>query len=80
MGQPDGSGHMILPGLTARLIFHRSSLLLTQTLGELGRVGGNINQLTRRANAGKLSGHDAELAASLAELDALRGRLREIIR
>ncbi|WP_312608298.1 plasmid mobilization protein [Agrobacterium pusense] len=54
--------------------------LLTQTLGELGRVGGNINQLTRRANAGKLSGHDAELAASLAELDALRGRLREIIR
>lgn len=54
--------------------------LLTQTLGELGRVGGNLNQLARRANAGKLSGYDAELAVSLAELDALRGRLREIIR
>ena len=53
--------------------------LLAQALGELGRVGGNINQLARRANAGKLSGHDAELASALTELDVLRGRLREII-
>jgi hypothetical protein len=54
--------------------------LLAQTLAELGRIGGNINQLARRVNAGKLSGHDAELASALAELDKLRGRLREIIR
>lgn len=54
--------------------------LLAQTLGELGRIGGNVNQLARRANSGKLSGHDAELAKALVELDALRGRLREIIR
>lgn len=53
--------------------------LLARTLGELGRVGGNINQLTRRANAGKLLGHDAELASALTELDTLRGRLREVI-
>lgn len=54
--------------------------LLAQTLGELGRIGGNINQLARRANAGKLFGHDAEIASALAELDTLRARLREIIR
>lgn len=53
--------------------------LLAQTLGELGRVGGNVNQLARRANAGKLPGHDPELAIALVDLDALRGRLREII-
>lgn len=53
--------------------------LLAQTLGELGRIGGNINQLARRANAGKLPGHSAEIASALAELDTLRARLREII-
>lgn len=53
--------------------------LLAQTLGELGRIGGNVNQLARRANAGKLSGHDAELANALIELDALRGHLRAIL-
>jgi hypothetical protein len=53
--------------------------LLAQTLGELGRIGGNVNQLARRANAGKLPGHDPELTKALVELDALRGRLREII-
>lgn len=53
--------------------------LLAQTLGELGRIGGNVNQLARRANAGKLPSHDPELAKALVELEALRGRLREII-
>ena len=53
--------------------------LLTRTLAELGRIGGNVNQLARRANAGKLPGHDTELAKALVELDALRGCLREII-
>ncbi|GMB83490.1 hypothetical protein NN6n1_42730 [Shinella zoogloeoides] len=53
--------------------------LLARVLGELGRIGGNINQLARRANAGKLSGHDAELAKALIELDALRGHLRAIL-
>jgi hypothetical protein len=53
--------------------------LLTQTLGELGRIGGNLNQLSRRANAGKLSGHDAELTATLAGIDALRARIRDML-
>lgn len=53
--------------------------VLAQALGELGRIGGNINQLARRANAGQLSGHEAELASALVELDLLRGHLRVII-
>ncbi|MBM3095684.1 plasmid mobilization relaxosome protein MobC [Ensifer sp. T173] len=54
-------------------------ILLAQALGNLGRIGGNLNQLARRANAGKLLGHDAELAQTLVGIDALRDRLREII-
>ncbi|WP_340161837.1 plasmid mobilization relaxosome protein MobC [uncultured Hoeflea sp.] len=54
-------------------------VLLTQVLGHLGRIGGNINQLSRRANSGKLSGHDAELTDTLVGINALRDRLREII-
>lgn len=54
-------------------------LLLTQALGHLARIGGNLNQLSRRANAGKLTGHDAELARTLAEVNLLRDRLRAVI-
>ncbi|MGO7911759.1 plasmid mobilization relaxosome protein MobC [Rhizobium ruizarguesonis] len=53
--------------------------LLAQTLGELGRIGGNVNQLARRANAGTFSGHDAELAATLAGIDTLRERIRTML-
>ncbi len=55
------------------------AVVLVRTLGELGRIGGNLNQLVRRANAGKLAGHDADLAATLAGIDALRTRVREIV-
>ncbi|RWX75959.1 plasmid mobilization relaxosome protein MobC [Neorhizobium lilium] len=53
--------------------------LLGRLLGELGRVGGNLNQLVRRANSGKLVGHDVNLSLTLAELDTLRAQVREII-
>jgi hypothetical protein len=53
---------------------------LSRTLGALSRIGGNLNQLTRRANTGRLPGHDAELSRTLDGIDALRRRLREIIR
>lgn len=66
--------------MPARSRDHTHVNLLTRSLGELGRVGGNLNQLVRRANAGKLSGHDPELSRTLAEIDALRERLRDIIR
>lgn len=56
------------------------AVTLAQTLAELGRIGGNLNQLTRRANGGKLVGHDAELSETLAEVDALRERIRDILR
>jgi hypothetical protein len=65
--------------MPTRSLDHTHALLLGRTLGELGRVGGNINQLTRRANAGRLEGHDLELAQSLAGLDALRERIRGML-
>ncbi|WP_165420664.1 plasmid mobilization protein [Rhizobium ruizarguesonis] len=54
-------------------------ILLTRTLAELGHVGGNLNQMVRRANSGKLVGHDAELAVTLSGIDSLRDRLREFM-
>lgn len=54
-------------------------MVLTRTLAELGRIGGNLNQLVRRANSGKLAGHDAELVGTLSGIDTLRDRLREIM-
>lgn len=60
--------------------FHQADVtILLNLLAELGRIGSNLNQLTRRANAGKLNGHDADLAATLAGIDALRTRVRELI-
>ncbi|RSC31180.1 plasmid mobilization relaxosome protein MobC [Agrobacterium sp. FDAARGOS_525] len=58
---------------------HTDAAVLGRTLGELGRIGGNLNQITRQVNAGRLHGHDAELSRTLADVDALRGRIREII-
>ncbi|MBX5160569.1 MobC family plasmid mobilization relaxosome protein [Rhizobium sp. NZLR8] len=53
--------------------------LLTCTLAELGRIGGNLNQMVRRANSGKLAGHDADLSNTLSGIDTLRDRLRDIM-
>ncbi|WDZ77152.1 plasmid mobilization relaxosome protein MobC [Ensifer adhaerens] len=53
--------------------------LLARTLGELGRIGGNLNQLVRRANGGRLAGHDAELSETLAGIDALREQVRDLL-
>ena len=65
--------------IPARRFDQADAAILVRMLGELGRIGGNLNQLTRRANAGKLVGHDANLATTLAGIDALRMRVREII-
>lgn len=54
-------------------------LLFTQALGHLGRIGGNLNQLSRRANSGKLVGHDAQLADTLSNMNSLRDSLRAVI-
>jgi hypothetical protein len=54
-------------------------VVLLRTLGELGRIAGNLNQLVRRANAGKLTGHDADLVVTLSGIDAVRTRIREIV-
>lgn len=54
-------------------------VLLTRALGEAGRIGGNLNQLVRRANSGKLTGYDADLVQTLSGIDTLRHHLRSII-
>ncbi|MCC0035682.1 MAG: plasmid mobilization relaxosome protein MobC [Hoeflea sp.] len=54
-------------------------VLLTRTLAELGRIGGNLNQLVRRANRGQLIGHDVELRQTLSSVDELRNRLRGVL-
>ncbi len=66
--------------MPARGLDQTNIVLLTQTLGELGRIGGNLNQIARRVNAGRLAGHDAELAQTLTGVDGLRDRIREIVR
>jgi len=66
--------------LPSRTFDHTDIKCLTKLLGQLGRIGGNVNQLVRRANSGKLSGHDAELANTLEGVNRLRDRIREIIR
>jgi len=43
---------------------------VARLLGELGRIGGNINQLARHANAGRFQSNSIELA--LRELLTLR--------
>lgn len=66
--------------LPQRAFDHTQVQLLARILGELGRVGGNLNQMVRRANSGQLSGATAELLQALAEIDALRDHLRELVR
>ncbi len=65
--------------LPIRSMNHLDAELLVRALGEIGHVGGNLNQMVRRAHAGKLAGHDAELSQTLAQIDALRMRIRDIV-
>lgn len=65
--------------MPARSFDGTHAALLTRTLGELGRIGGNLNQLVRRANAGKLVGHDPDLSRTLTEIDMLRDRIRGLL-
>lgn len=65
--------------MPARRFDQADAAILVRTLGELGRIGGNLNQLVRRANVGKLAGHDADLTTTLAGIDSVRSRIREIV-
>lgn len=66
--------------MPARMLDHSHITLLTSTLGELGRIGGNLNQLVRRAHVGKFPGHETELVHTLDEINVLRDGLRELIK
>lgn len=65
--------------MPARTFDAKHTAALARTLGELGRVGGNLNQLVRLANSGRIAGRDDELCSILADVDAVRSRLRELL-
>lgn len=65
--------------MPARTFDANHAATLARTLGELGRVGGNLNQLVRLANSGRIAGHEGDLARVLADVDAVRFRLRELL-
>ena len=62
--------------MPARSFDQTHAAVLVRTLAELGRIGGNVNRLSRRANAGKLSGHDTELIRPLTDQNPLTHSLR----
>jgi hypothetical protein len=65
--------------MPARGFDQTHAAVLARTLAELGRIGGNVNQLARRANVGRLAGHNRELGDALAGIDALRARIRDML-
>lgn len=65
--------------MPARTFDANHAAMLAWTLGEVGRVGGNLNQLVRLANSGRIAGRDDELSRILADVDAVRSRLRELL-
>ncbi|WP_105371727.1 plasmid mobilization protein [Neorhizobium huautlense] len=65
--------------LPARTFDAKHAFLLARTLAAIGRVGGNLNQLVKLANSGRIVGHHDDLSRILADIDALRSRLRELL-
>jgi len=58
----------------------RQVRLLTRLIGQLARIGSNLNQLTRSANSRRLIGHSDDLAFTLGEIDSLRSQIRELLK
>jgi len=57
----------------------RQAGLLAELIGQLARIGSNLNQLTRAANSRRLVGHSDELSATIAEINVVRARVRELL-
>ncbi|AKI02276.1 Bacterial mobilization protein (MobC) [Hoeflea sp. IMCC20628] len=53
--------------------------MLTKLLGQLAKIGSNLNQITRAVNAHRLTGHSEELSFTLGEIDRLRMQVRELL-
>jgi hypothetical protein len=53
--------------------------LLMRLLAELGRIGGNLNQVTRQINRGRLPASKV-LPTLYADLEALRFEIRELLK
>lgn len=58
----------------------RQASMLTQLIGQLARIGSNLNQLARAGNSRRLLGHCDELSATIAEINYLRSQVRELLR
>ena len=65
--------------MPARTFDANHTVVLARTLGEIGRIGGNLNQLVRLANSGRIAGRDDELSRILADIDAVRFHLRDLL-
>ncbi|MGJ7043654.1 hypothetical protein J2Y63_006940 [Shinella sp. BE166] len=65
--------------MPARTFDANHAVVLARALSEIGRVGGNLNQLVRLANSGRIAGRDEELSRILADVHAVRFRLRELL-
>jgi mobilization protein NikA len=57
----------------------RQSKTLIRLLGQLAKIGSNLNQITRAVNSRRLTGHSRELAMTLSEIDRLRAQIRELL-
>ncbi len=54
----------------------RDSVLPAEVLGQLGKIGSNVNQLARVANTAELRGEISPLTVE--QIEALRGELAEL--
>lgn len=65
--------------LPAARFDQRQSRTLMRLLGQLAKIGSNLNQITRAVNSRRLTGHSHQLAITLSEIDRLRAQIRELL-
>lgn len=64
--------------MPARAFDRTHALLMTRALGELGRIGGNLNQLSRAANKGHVP-HGDDIRRTLDGINQLREQIRVLL-
>jgi hypothetical protein len=66
--------------MPARLLNQTDAKLIVQLLAQLGRIGGNLNQMVRYANTRKKIGYLPQLSQTLAKINTLRAEIRNILK
>ena len=64
--------------MPARAFDRTHVALMTQALGELGRVGGNLNQLSRASNSRRIP-HGDDIRRTLDGINQLRDQIRVLL-